>query len=142
LTDLLLASEEGFCSMESIIHQSNKCSLRCFQNSIRQISKLCTCYNYNKLCGSSSPGRDWEFFSSPPRPYHLWGRPSLLSNEYQGLFSGGKVAVGVKLITYLHILPRSRMCGSIPPFPNTPSWCGGQLKKHRGNSTSLCLETL
>jgi hypothetical protein len=23
----------------------------------------------------SSPGRDWEFFSSPPRPDRLWGSP-------------------------------------------------------------------
>jgi hypothetical protein len=28
----------------------------------------------------------WEFFSSPPRPERLWDTPSLLSNEYQGLF--------------------------------------------------------
>jgi len=28
----------------------------------------------------SSPGRGWEFFSSPPRPEHLWGPPTLLSN--------------------------------------------------------------
>jgi hypothetical protein len=28
----------------------------------------------------------WEFFSSLPRPERLWGPPSLLSDEYQGLF--------------------------------------------------------
>jgi hypothetical protein len=28
----------------------------------------------------SSPGRDWEFLSSPPRPDRFWGPPSLLSN--------------------------------------------------------------
>jgi hypothetical protein len=37
----------------------------------------------------SSPGRDWEFFSSPPRPDRLWGPPSLLSNGYQVLFPWG-----------------------------------------------------
>jgi len=34
----------------------------------------------------SSPGRDWEFKSSPPRPDRLWSPPSLLSSGYQGLF--------------------------------------------------------
>jgi hypothetical protein len=29
-------------------------------------------------------------------------------------------------------MPRSRMCGATPPLPNTPSWCGAQLK-HRDN---------
>jgi hypothetical protein len=37
-------------------------------------------------------GGGWEFFSSPPRPERLWSPPSLLSNGYQGLFPGGKVA--------------------------------------------------
>jgi hypothetical protein len=35
--------------------------------------------------GGSSPGRGWEFFSSPPRPERLWGPPSLLSDGYRGL---------------------------------------------------------
>jgi hypothetical protein len=34
---------------------------------------------------SSSPGRGWEFFFSPPRPDRLWGPPSLLYNGYEGL---------------------------------------------------------
>jgi hypothetical protein len=41
---------------------------------------------------------------------------------------------GVKLTTHLHLVLRSRMCGAIPPFPNTPSWHGTQLK-HRDNFT-------
>jgi len=34
-----------------------------------------------------SPGRGWEFFTSPPHADWLWGPPSLL--EYQGLFHWG-----------------------------------------------------
>jgi len=29
---------------------------------------------------------------------------------------------GVKLTTHLQLLPRLRMCGAIPPTPNTSSW--------------------
>jgi len=38
-----------------------------------------------------------------------------------------------------HSLPSSaevkRMRGDIPPLPNTPSWHGAQLKKHKDNVT-------
>jgi len=36
------------------------------------------------MISDSSPGRGWKFLSSPPRPDRLWGRPSLLSNGYEG----------------------------------------------------------
>jgi len=42
----------------------------------------------------------------------------------------GALLVGVKLNTHLHLVPRSRACGAMSPFRNTPSWCGAQLK-HR-----------
>jgi len=29
----------------------------------------------------------WDYFSSPPRPYRLWGPPSLLSIGYGGVLS-------------------------------------------------------
>jgi hypothetical protein len=41
------------------------------------------------MIGVSSPGRGWEFFSSPPRQARPWGPPSLLSIGYQGLFLWG-----------------------------------------------------
>jgi hypothetical protein len=37
----------------------------------------------------SIPGGGWEFFFSQPLPEWLWGPPSLLSNEYYGLFLWG-----------------------------------------------------
>jgi hypothetical protein len=45
----------------------------------------------------------------------------------------------VKLTSDLHLVPRSRIRGAIPPLPNTPSWRGAQLK-HRDNFTlGLCV---
>jgi hypothetical protein len=47
----------------------------------------------------------------------------------------------VKLTTHLHLVPRSRMRGPVPPFHNTPPGRGDQLKKvkktRRDNSTFL-----
>jgi hypothetical protein len=34
----------------------------------------------------------------------------------------------MKLAIHLHIQLRSRMCGTIPPLPNTYPWRGAQLK--------------
>jgi hypothetical protein len=42
----------------------------------------------------------------------------------------------VELTTHLHLVPRARTRGGIPPFPNTPSWRGAQLK-HRDNFSSV-----
>ena len=36
----------------------------------------------------SNPGGDKRFFSSPKRPYRLWGSHSLLFNGYPGYFLG------------------------------------------------------
>jgi hypothetical protein len=42
----------------------------------------------------------------------------------------------VKLITHLHLVPRSRMRGIYPHSLNTPSWRGAQLK-HRDDFFTL-----
>jgi hypothetical protein len=50
---------------------------------------------------------------------------------YQELFPLGQSGRCLKLITHLHLVPRSRIRGAIPPFPDTPSWRGVHLKKAR-----------
>jgi hypothetical protein len=49
----------------------------------------------------SSPGRGWEFFSSPPRPDRFWGSTSLLFSGSQDLFLCRKSGRDVKLTTHL-----------------------------------------
>jgi len=65
-----------------------------------------------------------EFFFSTSRPDRLWIPTSLLYNGNRGLFSREKSDWGVKLTTLLHLVPRLRMRGAIPPLPNTFSWRG------------------
>jgi hypothetical protein len=62
-----------------------------------------------------------RIFSSPRRPDRLWDPPNLLSNGYLQLFPRGLSGRGVKLITHLQLVPKSRKYGSIHPLPHTPS---------------------
>jgi hypothetical protein len=48
-----------------------------------------------------------NIFSFSKRLHVLWGPPTLPSSRY----------VGVKLVTYLHLVPTLKMSGAIPPLP-------------------------
>jgi hypothetical protein len=57
----------------------------------------------------SIPGRGKRFVSIPQRLDWLWGPLRLLYNAYRGLFHRGLGGWGVKLITHIYLVPRSRM---------------------------------
>jgi hypothetical protein len=59
-----------------------------------------------------------------PSPDRLWGPPSLLSNGYLGIFLRDLGGRGVKLTTHLHLVPKLRIRGAIPPLHHTSSWRG------------------
>jgi hypothetical protein len=82
------------------------------------------------MLGGLSPGRSWEFFSSPSRPDQIWGPPSLLCTSCP--FPAGKAAGGANLTTHFHLVPRLRMRRAMPLLPNTPVWHGHQLGKAQG----------
>jgi hypothetical protein len=63
------------------------------------------------------------------------GAPSPLPNGCQGISILGQSGRGVKLTTHHHLVPTSKIRGSIHSVPNTPSWRSAKLAKHRGNFT-------
>jgi hypothetical protein len=88
-------------------------------------SSVLQCWATGWMMGGSSPGRGWEFFSSPLRSDRRWRPPNLLFNGYQGLFPWGLSCRGVKLTTRLQLVPRSRMRGAIPQLSQYAfmAWC-------------------
>jgi hypothetical protein len=80
------------------------------------------------MIGGSSPNREWEFFSSPPRTDRLWGQSSLLSNGYQWLFSWvkrpGRGADHSSLSSV-----EAKNAWSYTSTHNTPSSCADQLNR-------------
>jgi hypothetical protein len=71
----------------------------------------------------------------------LYSKPAFYPMGTRGSFSGDEAAGGVKLTTHLHLVPKSRMRGSIPPLPTTPSWRGAQLK-NRDNLTLIYIQNI
>jgi hypothetical protein len=68
---------------------------------------------------------------SPPCPDRHWRLPSLLSKGYQGLFPWGWSGRSVKLTAHLHLVPRSRMRGAIPPLLQHAftAWCSVKAQR-------------
>jgi hypothetical protein len=86
----------------------------------------------DNLLGLDSRRGQGFFFSSPQRPDRPWGRFSLMSSG-QRVWSD----CSVKLTTYLHVMPKLRIRGTVPPLPiclhGVVAW---YLVKHKDNFTS------
>jgi hypothetical protein len=65
----------------------------------------------------------WRDLSSPPHPHRHIGTHKVVPKGFRGALKPGVNGRGVKLITYLHLVPRSRICGAIPSFFHASSWC-------------------
>jgi hypothetical protein len=61
------------------------------------------------------PRKDRRYFFSPKCPGRLWGPPNLLFIVYRR-----KSGRGVKLTSHLHVVPRLKLSGAIPPVPHMP----------------------
>jgi hypothetical protein len=72
-------------------------------------------------------------FNSPYRADWLCGPHSLLYSGYQGLFRRLQSGPGLKLITSLQLVSRSRKPGSLYALFHTLSWRSAKLTKHRNN---------
>jgi hypothetical protein len=103
----------------------------CPYNSRRRDSSVIQRWAMGWMIGGSSPGRGWEFFSSPPRPDRLWAPPSLLSNGYEGLFSRGIKRQGREANHSHPSSAESRMLGAILPFPQYAFmvWCSDEIQE-------------
>jgi hypothetical protein len=102
---------------------------------VRECLELCLRSPNAPSCGAPlehGDGFTFAFTTYAPRSGRLWSPSSLLSHGYQGLFPWRQSGKGVKLPTHLHLVPRSRVRGDIPPFPQYAfmAWCSVKAQGH------------
>jgi hypothetical protein len=85
----------------------------------------------------SSPGRNWEFFSSPSCLDRLWGPPSLLSKGYKGALSLGLKRSGREADHSPPSIAEVKMREAISPLPQYAfmAWCS--VKESTGTTLTL-----
>jgi hypothetical protein len=73
---------------------------------------------------------EWSYTSTPQYAFMAWCSAKAQGHiyYYYYYYYYYYLGRGVKLTTHLLLVPRSRMSGALPPFPDTPLWRGTQLK--------------
>lgn len=85
-----------------------------FGAGIAQSVQLLGCVG-QPMSHGSNPTRGKRFSSHPRRSNRKWNPPSLPANTYWKNFLRGYSGCFMKLITHLHLRPRLRMRGAVPP---------------------------
>jgi hypothetical protein len=65
------------------------------------------------------------FIASQHCSDRLWDIPNRLSSQYGGLFPGSRSCKDLNVTS--HVVPRTRIHGTIYPLPNTPWWHSAQF---------------
>jgi hypothetical protein len=89
-----------------------------------------------------SPGRSYEFFTSPPRPDQLWSPPSLLSSGLTGVLSLGVNRAGREAD---HSPPSSAEAKNAWSYTSTPEYafmarCLVKAQDNETETEKLCFE--
>jgi len=106
LAEWLIASEQGLCSIE-----------------------LFRYFLASGWSGARDPARDGHFSLQHRVQTDSGAHPASYPMGNTGAFPGGKAAVVLSWQLTFIKCQGQRMCGDIPPHPNTPSWRGAQFKQ-------------
>jgi len=70
----------------------------------------------------------------------FWGPINTFCNEYKRRpFFRCEVSRGMKLTTYLHLAPRLKTSGAVPPLSHIPSWCSQLYYNQKQEYWQSCL---
>jgi hypothetical protein len=104
--------KEGKATEEWIEGRKVSCVYKPVQTAVVAVQKGERLFPQPKAIPNS--GRNILFATASTR---LWGPPSLLSNGYGGPDANGQAAGACNSTAHLHLVPRLRMYGAIPPLP-------------------------
>jgi hypothetical protein len=95
------------------------------------------------MIGDPNPGKDWEFFSSPPHPDRFCGPPNLLSNGY---YRGYSLGIMRPERESDQSSPFSAEVNNAWSYTFNPqyiciAWCAVKAQGSKTSSSELCSQT-